>query len=425
MLLLSLLLSFLSCSAVEVKRPRGVSLSNLHFYDESKPFTCLDGSRTISADRVNDDYCDCRDGSDEPDCCDTTDEYNSGAVCKNTCKEMGLRERETLQQLAEITKEGFRLKQQLIEEGKKGREEKQKQLVELQENKKSIEGRVETLRAAKEAAEEPEKEAKDAHQKAWEGKYVSVAELQSHAELDTDGDGALSESEAQALLGGAAQADATVFQDLVWSAIKDKYKSEALPDAPSPEEIPIEEGTDSHPEIREGQPPREEEEDEEEDGEDEDDDDTEEDHKGSQATLTEKKAEDEEEKMPPYDEATQTLIDAAQKARDEFDDAEKSLREMEDSIRRLEKEISFDFGPEGEFAYLYNQCYELTTNEYIYRLCPFSRVSQKPKQGGSETNLGSWGSWAGPEENKFSVMKYEHGTGCWQGPSRSTMIHWN
>lgn len=29
-------------------------------------WTCLDGSRTIDFDRVNDLYCDCADGSDEP-----------------------------------------------------------------------------------------------------------------------------------------------------------------------------------------------------------------------------------------------------------------------------------------------------------------------------------------------------------------------
>lgn len=33
--------------------------------------------------------------------------------------------------------------------------------------------------------------------------------------------------------------------------------------------------------------------------------------------------------------------------------------------RSLEQEISFDFGPQGEFAYLYSQCYELTTNEWV------------------------------------------------------------
>lgn len=118
MLLLLLLLPL--CRAVEVKRPRGVSLTSEfaggggraweeppcgfwglaafylsgpgtspggwvwrrwcfvekasllpfsldhHFYDESKPFTCLDGSATIPFDQVNDDYCDCKDGSDEP-----------------------------------------------------------------------------------------------------------------------------------------------------------------------------------------------------------------------------------------------------------------------------------------------------------------------------------------------------------------------
>lgn len=33
--------------------------------------------------------------------------------------------------------------------------------------------------------------------------------------------------------------------------------------------------------------------------------------------------------------------------------------------RNLEKEISFDFGPDAEFSYLYSQCYELSTSEYV------------------------------------------------------------
>lgn len=33
---------------------------------QGNTFTCLDNSATISADEVNNDVCDCADGSDEP-----------------------------------------------------------------------------------------------------------------------------------------------------------------------------------------------------------------------------------------------------------------------------------------------------------------------------------------------------------------------
>uniref|UniRef100_A0A0A0MVU7 Glucosidase 2 subunit beta n=1 Tax=Papio anubis TaxID=9555 RepID=A0A0A0MVU7_PAPAN len=463
-MLLPLLLLLPMCWAVEVKRPRGVSLTNHHFYDESKPFTCLDGSATIPFDQVNDDYCDCKDGSDEPgtaacpngsfhctntgykplyipsnrvndgvcDCCDGTDEYNSGIVCENTCKYVG--DREPVSCLLPT----------------------QKKLIELQAGKKSLEDQVETLRTVKEEAEKPEKEAKEQHQRLWEEQLaatkvqreqalaadafqeldddmdgtVSVTELQTHPELDTDGDGVLSEAEAQALLSGDTQTDASSFFDRVWAAIRDKYRSEALPtDLPAPSAPDLTEPKEEQPPVP--SPPTEEEEEEEEEEEAEEEEEEEEDsevqgEQPKEALLPlappQPASPAEEDKMPPYDEQTQAFIDAAQEARNKFEEAERSLKDMEESIRNLEQEISFDFGPNGEFAYLYSQCYELTTNEYVYRLCPFKLVSQKPKLGGSPTSLGTWGSWAGPEHDRFSAMKYEQGTGCWQGPNRSTTV---
>lgn len=100
------------------------------FYIAGEPFTCLDKSATIPWNKVNDDYCDCLDGSDEPgtsacpdmkfycanvghegvfihsgyvndmvcgkslsllpylriDCCDGSDEYDGRVKCNNTCE---------------------------------------------------------------------------------------------------------------------------------------------------------------------------------------------------------------------------------------------------------------------------------------------------------------------------------------------------
>uniref|UniRef100_H3DMJ7 Glucosidase 2 subunit beta n=1 Tax=Tetraodon nigroviridis TaxID=99883 RepID=H3DMJ7_TETNG len=461
------LLLIAGAAAVEVQRPRGVSLSKeRQFYEDGKPFTCLDGSKTIPFDRVNDDYCDCQDASDEPgtaacpngnfhctnagfrpvfipssrvndgicDCCDTTDEYNSGAICQNTCKELGRKERESLLKIAEITKEGFLLKQQLIQEAVRGVDDRKAKLEEVRSGKGDLETRVEALRTIKETAEQPEREAKERHLKAWEDQkaairvekdkarmaqvfleldevpdgFVTLGDLLSHPELDPDSDGSFTDAEAQGLLGGVDHVDTFGFES-VWSNIKDKYtslvKPSLAPEEPRQDEAP-EPVSDNDSELYP-----------------EEDIDYEEDYKGSTSTQTQdKKDDDGEGTMPPYDPQTQELIDAAQKARDEFNEAERALREVDDQIRNIEKEISFDFGTESEFTYLYNQCYEMTTSEYVYKLCPFNRVSQKPKYGGSETSLGTWGKWAGPADNVYSVMKYEHGTGCWQGPNRATTV---
>ncbi|KAJ3598717.1 hypothetical protein NHX12_000692 [Muraenolepis orangiensis] len=443
-------------TAVEVQQPRGVPLSSTAACPNGSFYCVNAGFRSffIPSSRINDGIC---------DCCDTTDEFNSGAACQNTCRDLGRKEKESLQKMAEVAKEGFLLKQQLIQQAKKGLEEKQTKVTELQLSKKVSEDTVEALRLVKEVAEQPENEAKDRHLKAWEDQQavvrsekdktkmaeaflrldldaddlVSAMELQAHTELDPDSDGMFTEAEAQGLLGGVETVDTVAFET-IWSNIKDKYVSEP------PTEVPLPEDPQTAEEMREPPPdfdskpypdediPEEYEDEDQDDDQDDEDQDDDEDKVGPPLPglegpslpwgTHEPAQEDDAQAMPPYEQDTQGLIDVAQKARDEFDEAEKALRAVDDQIKGLEKEISLDFGPSFEFAYLYGQCYDLTTSEYIYRLCPFNRVTQKPKFGGSETNLGSWGSWSGPEDSVYSLMKYDHGTGCWQGPNRSTTM---
>lgn len=156
----------------DIPRPRGVPLSRAALYDPKKDFTCFDGSLTIPFSQVNDDYCDCPDGSDEPgtsacphgtfhctnagykptnlpssrvndgicDCCDASDEYaNAHAKCVNNCAELGRSAREEAQKKAELIRAGKQLRAELAQYGAQRKEEKKEKLAELQKEKAEAE----------------------------------------------------------------------------------------------------------------------------------------------------------------------------------------------------------------------------------------------------------------------------------------------
>ncbi|CAH1416624.1 unnamed protein product [Lactuca virosa] len=107
-------------------------------YFASEVIKCKDGSNSFTRDRINDEFCDCVDGTDEPgtsacpaakfycrnsgstpkflfssrvndqicDCCDGSDEYDSSIICPNTCIMGGHSEYKTINYNSRINKFG-------------------------------------------------------------------------------------------------------------------------------------------------------------------------------------------------------------------------------------------------------------------------------------------------------------------------------
>ncbi|XP_045592819.1 glucosidase 2 subunit beta isoform X2 [Procambarus clarkii] len=282
----SVLAFWLLCGvgATEVLRPRGVVLSKASFYDPKRDFTCLDGSGTISFSYVNDDYCDCQDGSDEPgtaacpngffhctnaghtplnipssrvndgvcDCCDASDEYASSASCVDTCRELGKAAREEAAKQREERLKGYQLRQSMIEEGRKTRKEAEKKIEELKKEKGDAESTRLEKEEIKKTAEEPEKlalekyldaeaekkaKAEEEEKKKDEAEareafahldnngdgFLTIEELQSRQTFDTNRDGQVSQEEAKFYLGQEDSMSKDTFLNSGWLMMRPIY----------------------------------------------------------------------------------------------------------------------------------------------------------------------------------------------------------
>ena len=446
---LLLWLSYLS-SAAEI---RGLNPKHKVSYNPERDFTCLDGSATLPFSLVNDDYCDCKDGSDEPgtaacatghfycpnkgfrpfeiqssrvndgvcDCCDGADEYDSRAQCTDMCAELG-RKAETEKQKQQVLQDsGYKLRLDYARRGAQKKQESHVRADALRLELEALGREVEALKQAKESAEGPEKAAKEEHRKLWEEElkrrnetarraeaqaafneldsnsdgHVSVAELQARSELDEDGDGAVGDSEALAYLDQEQAVSFEAFYERAWDVVSDKCQFQVT----TPTIVPTQ--------IQHGDK------EEDDDGDDDDDDDDD----GGKHEEGEVAGD-----MPAYDDETRALIAAAESARETYQTADNRKRDLERELGDLEKYLSANLGSEHEFSPLHDQCYEYDDREYTYRLCVFNKSTQRPKKGGREVSLGVWGSWSGPPSNPYQAMKYEEGEKCWNGPSRSTLV---
>jgi protein kinase C substrate 80K-H len=407
------------------------------YVSKNDKFTCFDGKKTVKYSQLNDDFCDCADGSDEPgtsactngrfycinagfkpriipssrvndgvcDCCDASDEYFSSATCINNCIELGSADRIREKQQAELLKSGNQIRLEMAQKGKKQKEEQKIRMAELEKSKQQaeavkeekykIKSEAETLETAalevyKQADEEEKKKKQELEAEAnrieaeesfkkfdsnSNGK-IEVVELQTRIAFDKDRNGVVDLEEAHYFLDENEELDLESFITLGWPRMKPFLMLDSgLFKPPRKEGEPVED------EDEDSVDPSEEAELLNEDEENHPDDEGEYDEAGEGEVSQDLPLEPEKK----YDEETQKLIFEANEARNQYTVADREFREIDRELNDLRGSLEKNFGPEDEFIPLNGECFSYEDREYIYKLCPFDKAIQQPKNGGAET----------------------------------------
>uniref|UniRef100_A0A5B6ZJ87 Glucosidase 2 subunit beta n=1 Tax=Davidia involucrata TaxID=16924 RepID=A0A5B6ZJ87_DAVIN len=195
-------------ASIPSKELLGVAPEDEKYYKASSSDTinCRDGSKKFTKSQLNDHFCDCLDGTDEPgtpacpngkfycrnrghaplslyssrvndgicDCCDGSDEYDGKVNCANTCWEAGKVARDKLKKKIATYKEGVTLRKREVELAKLAVAKDESELSKLKDEEKILKGFVQQLKERKEQIEKAEE--KERLQKEKEEKEKTEAE---------------------------------------------------------------------------------------------------------------------------------------------------------------------------------------------------------------------------------------------------------
>ena len=442
----------------------------------SATFSCFDGQKSIPDSFVNDDYCDCNDGSDEPgtaacstnlqiptawkfqcsseifkkellhsrvndricDCCDGSDEFTTGMVCPNTCSQAAEREGREAREREARTAAGLKARAQLVETAKIRRADIKRQLLEESESLALIERAVAAAESTKilhettEAAERAEiKRKSEAEHEIWK---------QEKAKRDQEKAEAAAAAPAPPAA-AAVEVDATEKKDTTSTVICTKWRQTkdcrgdgdreptddrdcayAIPDGWSGycECVDTESGEEvlhrfdcGHKRLTCDYVCA---------------------HDGDEPSIdvadpagsTDAVAKEETFKV---DDGTSHENEVARDARRKYTEENSKKIAGENKIKELEKDLSRDFGPDDAFLPMNGECFDLEEREYTYKVCPFKDVQQIKKGSGYGPNMGrfkgfgeqSYSLWG--SKSDYAHMLFTEGESCWGGPARSTDVH--
>ncbi|PIA47650.1 hypothetical protein AQUCO_01400339v1 [Aquilegia coerulea] len=211
-----------TCSSPFSKDSLGISPEDVKYF-KSEIIKCKDGSKKFTKAQLNDDFCDCLDGTDEPgtsacpggkfycrnaghapltifssrvndgicDCCDGSDEYDGRTNCTNTCWEAGKVARDKLKKKIATYEQGVTIRNHEVEQAKKAIAKHEEELSKLKNEEKILKKLVQQLKERKEQiekAEEKERLEKEKEEKNKTDSEVKVDEqINSPTEKEDEG----------------------------------------------------------------------------------------------------------------------------------------------------------------------------------------------------------------------------------------------